>query len=307
MPDPGYVRALAEILKRTKAPQPLVQVGEIALAGRRSPRPRLNYNEESWELLQRSHDYVLDVGGDEVELSAQLYRNNRDHHRLFAFSRCRGATGMLFSLNFTTEKAADGMVSLSQKLRFAEGRGKKTDEAKSIRQAKARLLADMLLRSGFEVTDNLEVDLGVFSAKTCKFISVTPQRFISQFFGVALLKGHLQGNKGFQLAALPRFDDSFTWKWNSSDRVRTRMRPGKQGRSGARAIPLALRFQVLERDRGRCCACKRGPRGDVTLHVDHVTPYSLGGLTVLGNLQTLCHECNLGKGNRSRLRFPVGR
>jgi hypothetical protein len=43
----------------------------------------------------------------------------------------------------------------------------------------------------------------------------------------------------------------------------------------------------------------RDPQDGVTLHVDHVTPFSLGGLTVLSNLQTLCDLCNLEKGNRS--------
>ncbi len=72
---------------------------------------------------------------------------------------------------------------------------------------------------------------------------------------------------------------------------------------GQRAIPLALRFQVLERDKGRCPLCGRGRTDGVTLHVDHVTPYSLGGLTVLANLQSLCSECNLGKGNRSQVAY----
>jgi 5-methylcytosine-specific restriction endonuclease McrA len=33
------------------------------------------------------------------------------------------------------------------------------------------------------------------------------------------------------------------------------------------------------------------------LHVDHIKPWSLGGLTVDENLQTLCEPCNLGKSN----------
>ncbi|WP_343324290.1 HNH endonuclease signature motif containing protein [Streptococcus sp. Marseille-P8640] len=34
---------------------------------------------------------------------------------------------------------------------------------------------------------------------------------------------------------------------------------------------------------------------NVVLHVDHIIPWSKGGETVLGNLQTLCSKCNLGK------------
>ena len=36
----------------------------------------------------------------------------------------------------------------------------------------------------------------------------------------------------------------------------------------------------------------------VKLHVDHILPVSRGGKTVMSNLQTLCEDCNCGKGNR---------
>jgi hypothetical protein len=65
-----------------------------------------------------------------------------------------------------------------------------------------------------------------------------------------------------------------------------------------RSIPLALRYRVLCRDRFRCVICGESPAKDVAveLHVDHIFPWSLGGLNVLGNLRTLCMKCNLGKG-----------
>jgi len=63
-----------------------------------------------------------------------------------------------------------------------------------------------------------------------------------------------------------------------------------------RAIPLILRYKVLERDNGRCVICGASPRHkDIILHVDHIVPFSKGGLTTLDNLQTLCSDCNLGK------------
>lgn len=62
---------------------------------------------------------------------------------------------------------------------------------------------------------------------------------------------------------------------------------------------LRLRWHVLQRDRFTCCACGASPAViiGVELHVDHITPWSKGGETVLGNLQTLCSICNLGKSN----------
>jgi len=68
----------------------------------------------------------------------------------------------------------------------------------------------------------------------------------------------------------------------------------------SRAISLALRYEILKRDNFKCTKCGRSPASDtsVQLHIDHVLPYSLDGTTSEDNLQTLCSDCNLGKGNR---------
>ena len=44
--------------------------------------------------------------------------------------------------------------------------------------------------------------------------------------------------------------------------------------------------------------CGRGREDGVKLHVDHIVPVSRGGKSVISNLQTLCEDCNCGKGNR---------
>ncbi len=59
-----------------------------------------------------------------------------------------------------------------------------------------------------------------------------------------------------------------------------------------------LRYKVLDRDGHRCKKCGRSPQDGIILHVDHINPISKGGKTNLGNLQTLCADCNLGKSNR---------
>jgi hypothetical protein len=68
-----------------------------------------------------------------------------------------------------------------------------------------------------------------------------------------------------------------------------------------RRVGYGLRYKVLERDGYKCVKCGSSPAyGNGTrLHIDHIKPYSKGGETVLSNLQTLCEECNLGKGNKS--------
>jgi len=295
---PFEVKAFAEALN-TVAPRRLkVGLGELVLSGRAAELTSLNYNKRDFELLQGALDYLVDVGSLEVELSVQLYKNARGHYRLFAFTRCGTANGMTFSLNLTTSKDAKGIVFLSQKIRFAEGRDKEIKTAQSIRATKARILADILFRCGVTVTDNLEVELGTFSSRTCEFLDTTATEFLDMFLAIALVKGHFQGNKGYQICALPRFDDSFVWKWDSSEELREQLAPNRRGGRGIRTVPLALRYQVLARDRGICCLCGTKPGGGVVLHVDHIRPFSLGGLSILSNLQTLCNRCNLGKGAR---------
>jgi hypothetical protein len=72
-----------------------------------------------------------------------------------------------------------------------------------------------------------------------------------------------------------------------------RRRPDK------RQINWRLRSRVLIRDNCQCRLCGTSPLKDaaVTLHVDHIVPWSKGGRTVLNNLQTLCARCNIGKGD----------
>ena len=62
-------------------------------------------------------------------------------------------------------------------------------------------------------------------------------------------------------------------------------------------ISARLRSDVLRRDKRTCQHCgAQAP--NVAVHVDHKVPASKGGATTLSNLQVLCAECNLGKGNR---------
>ncbi|PQJ09230.1 hypothetical protein CJD36_020750 [Flavipsychrobacter stenotrophus] len=60
-----------------------------------------------------------------------------------------------------------------------------------------------------------------------------------------------------------------------------------------------LRYMVLKRDLFRCVACGASPATNLgtVLHVDHIVAYSIGGESVMENLQTLCEVCNGGKGN----------
>jgi 5-methylcytosine-specific restriction endonuclease McrA len=73
--------------------------------------------------------------------------------------------------------------------------------------------------------------------------------------------------------------------------------PQQQGKKQSRYIPLSDRFVVLQRDNHQCVSCGKSPP-TVTLEVDHIIPFSKGGNNDINNLQTLCFECNRGKGTR---------
>lgn len=62
-----------------------------------------------------------------------------------------------------------------------------------------------------------------------------------------------------------------------------------------RTINWRLRALVLMRDGARCQLCGATVQSGATLHVDHKTPWSKGGETVIENLQILCEQCNIGK------------
>lgn len=57
-------------------------------------------------------------------------------------------------------------------------------------------------------------------------------------------------------------------------------------------ISEELRNQIYEHDGGKCRTCG----ATEALSIDHIFPFSKGGKTELGNLQTLCCSCNLTKG-----------
>jgi hypothetical protein len=67
-------------------------------------------------------------------------------------------------------------------------------------------------------------------------------------------------------------------------------------------VPTSIRYEVLKRDGGKCLLCGVSAK-DKPLHVDHIQPKSKHGTNDLDNLQTLCWECNNGKGNKDNTNF----
>ncbi len=71
--------------------------------------------------------------------------------------------------------------------------------------------------------------------------------------------------------------------WNSIERVERAK------------VSNELRQEIFERDGYTCVIC--GSTEKESLEIDHIKPISKGGKTEPGNLQTLCHDCNVRKGN----------
>jgi hypothetical protein len=59
-------------------------------------------------------------------------------------------------------------------------------------------------------------------------------------------------------------------------------------------VSKRLRYEILRRDNHTCRYCGQSAP-DVSLTIDHVTPETLGGLSVPENLVTACRDCNAGK------------
>jgi hypothetical protein len=68
----------------------------------------------------------------------------------------------------------------------------------------------------------------------------------------------------------------------------------------SRNVSPGLKIKVLQRDNMRCCYCGQSPATNfgVILNIDHIIPFAKGGKTEIENLQTLCFDCNIGKGDK---------
>jgi hypothetical protein len=63
-----------------------------------------------------------------------------------------------------------------------------------------------------------------------------------------------------------------------------------------RAPSPKLRMKVFDRDKRRCKICGASPANNehVELHLHHIFPYGMGGITEENNLITLCNSCHKG-------------
>ena len=204
---------------------------------------------------------------------------------------------MAFSVNLTTKKESGNIIFLEQSVSFKERYPDAEDGGVQRRRQKQILLCDILRRADMNVDDRSRLVLGVFDSKTQTLLDASAEDFLNNFMVTALLKGHFQGNKGYELDVVPSMQGNYDLfapaesnkKWES-------LRKAKP--NGRIQIPLAVRYKLLARDKSVCRRCGLAAGNGIILHVNHMKPVSLGGDNSLKNLWALCSKCNLGKGNR---------
>ncbi|BAY43755.1 hypothetical protein SAMD00079811_13370 [Scytonema sp. HK-05] len=95
----------------------------------------------------------------------------------------------------------------------------------------------------------------------------------------------------------PKVDKSAQPKAKKSAVTKSQSKLKQQAKRRSRHIPASVRVSVLHRDGYKCVFCGISAR-QIELEVDHIVPFSKGGSHDISNLQTLCIDCNRGKGAR---------
>jgi len=286
----------AKLLRETKFPNKL-EIGKFVLHGYKGVKNTIQYNQTDIDLLNNLHEYTFPILAGDLQVSLQLYENISFHYRLFCYTRILDKQGMTFSVNLTTEKESDDIIYLTQKIKFSEQYDGNAKLAQAHRRQKQIVFCDILRKLGFEITDNNDLILGIFDPTKKQLVNTSVDKFLNDFIVVSIIKGHFQGNKGYQLEILPTYnklDYIFTGKDDEIESLPLKVVENK----GKRNIPLGIRYKVLKKDNFKCVACGRNASDGAKLNIDHKIPYSLGGLTELNNLQTLCSDCNLSKSNK---------
>ncbi|MDO9155065.1 MAG: HNH endonuclease [Paludibacter sp.] len=286
----------ARLLRETKLSDKIT-IGKFILQGKKGVKDTIQYNQAGLDILRNEHEYTFPILDGDLQVSLQLYENISNYYRLFCYTRINGKQGMTFSVNLTTEKESENVIYLTQRIKFAEQYEGSATLAQAHRRQKQIVFCDLLRKLGFDITDNSDLILGIFDPTKKSLVNTSVDKFLNDFIVVSILKGHFQGNKGYQLEILPTYnklDYIFTGKDDEIENLPLKIVENKSKRN----IPLGMRYKVLKKDDFKCVACGHNANDGAKLHIDHKTPFSLGGLTELNNLQTLCSDCNISKSNK---------
>lgn len=290
--------SFAALLLKTKIDNKIA-LGNFVLQGRKGVKDVINYNNEDFNLLKNKHEYTFPLLSGDLQVSLQLYENINGHFKFYCCTKFGQSSGIIFSVNLTTSKEGDNVIFLTQKIKFSEQYDGNDGLAQAHRRQKQVVFCDLLKKLQYDISDNNDIILGIYDPIKQKLVNTTAKKFLNDFIVISILKGHFQGNKGYQLEILPSFnklDYIYTGKEEEdvNENLPTKVKENKSKRN----IPIGIRYKILKRDAFKCVACGRGVNDNIKLHIDHIVPYSLGGLTEISNLKTLCSDCNIGKSNK---------
>ena len=196
--------SFAQLLKETQLPDHL-RIGKFLLPGAKGVADSIQYNQAGFDLLENRHEYSFPLLEGVLQVSMQLYLNSAGHYRLFCYTRMGDTQGMVFSLNLTTKKESGSVIYLTQKIRFAEQYQVSPLLAQAHRRQKQTVFCQQLRRMGYDVTESNDLRLGIYDPTRKQLVNTKPQDLLNDFLVVSLLKGHYQGNKGYQLEILLSF------------------------------------------------------------------------------------------------------
>lgn len=195
-----FVNSLKEVKLK-----PDFQIGNYTLKFSQGVSSSIQYNKKGVDLLNNQHEYTFELPSGKLELSLQFYLNQRNHYRLFAYSKFQDYNGMTFSINLTTGKESNKEIVLCQKIKFTEKPRNDITDPKEYRRQKAIFLGHYLKSLGIRISTTNDIYLGVYDLENKSFKDTTAERFIKEFITIALVKGHYQENKGSALIFLPTF------------------------------------------------------------------------------------------------------
>ena len=104
------------------------------------------------------------------------------------------------------KKESANIIYLTQKIKFAEQYQGSSQLAKAHRKQKQIVFCDLLRKLDFDITDNSDLILGIFDPTKKQLANTSVDKFLNDFIVVSILKGHFQGNKGYQLEILPTYN-----------------------------------------------------------------------------------------------------
>ena len=206
-PMPMDCLKFANYLLQSKNRDIEIEIEGVKLVGKAGITSSIMYSKDFLNILGDNLSYTFTHNHQKIELSLQFYKNTRNHHRLFGFTKCSGGVGLVFSINMSLQKQADGTYALANKLMFSDRIEGDAEIAKMIRKRKQEATLDYLANQGFKITDKNEVKFGTFDPHAPDsdqaFIGTSAEQFIKDYIFVTLVKGHYMGNKGYSLDFLP--------------------------------------------------------------------------------------------------------